>query len=405
MKIVQINATNKIGSTGKIMNDLDKVICNSGYQGYKVCAYTNDYEESNLFCTNSGDYQIPLKKNIAISRITGLTGHRYKRSTKQIVQWIKSINPDIIHLHNIHGDWLELEVLFDYIKKANVPVVWTLHDCWAFTGRCSYFEMCGCEKWKTGCYKCTNKKVYPITYFFDFSKKLWKEKRELFSGLDCHIVVPSEWLGNYVKQSFLNCYPVTVIHNGIDTSVYEYTERRSKYLKDCKKKVVLGVASSWSKRKGFDDFIKLSEMLDSDKYQIVMVGLNDEQMSQIPKDIIGIKRTDSQRELVELYSSSDVFVNPTYQDNYPTTNLESVSCGTLAITYNTGGSPESIVSSQYVVKQGDVDELCRVIQSVCKNKPYTNEFLQNYGKDHFDKDTTFQQYITLYEEILRGSNR
>lgn len=405
MKIVQINATNNIGSTGKIMSDLDKVICSSGNQGYKVCAYTTEYGESNLFCTNEGDYLFPLKKNIAISRLTGITGHRHKKSTKQIINWIDNICPDIVHLHNIHGDWIELETLFKYLKHVKLPVVWTLHDCWAFTGRCSHFEMCGCQKWKTGCYNCKNKKVYPITYFFDYSKELWREKKDLFSDLDCHIVVPSKWLENYVKQSFLNQYPTTVIHNGIDTNVYRHTNTRSIYLEGCKKKVVLGVASSWSARKGFDDFIRLSYMLDSDKYQIVMVGLNDEQMSQIPKEIIGIRRTNNQNELVELYSSADIFVNPTYQDNYPTTNLEAVSCGTLAITYNTGGSAESIVSPEYVLKQGDVEGLCNAIVSVCQNKPYTNEFLQNYGKSHFDKDVAFQQYIKVYEEILGGRNK
>lgn len=400
MKIVQINATDKIGSTGKIMDDLDKVIRKQGYHGYKVCAYTTDYADENSYCTNKGNYIWSLKKNIAISRVTGITGYRYKNETKKLVQWLETIKPDIIHLHNIHGDWINLKILFKYIKKKRIPIVWTLHDCWAFTGRCSHFEMCGCNKWKTGCYECSNNKVYPITYFFDFSKKMWKEKKKLFDGLDCRIVVPSAWLGSYVKDSFLKHYPIHIIHNGIDTDIYTHRKGKSNF-----KKIVLGVASSWSKSKGFDDFIQLSEKLDPNDYQIIMVGLNDEQMKKIPQNILGIKRTNSQQELANIYSSADVFVNPTYQDNYPTTNLEAVACGTLAITYNTGGSPESIISKDYVFDKGDIDGLYNAIVAVCNKKPYTTEFLQDYAKRNFDKSVTFQEYIRLYEDILKGVSK
>ena len=319
-----------------------------------------------------------------------------------MVQWIENIKPDIIHLHNIHGDWINLKILFSYIKEKKIPVVWTLHDCWSFTGRCSHFEVNDCKKWKTGCYKCKNKKVYPITYFFDFSKKLWKEKKELFNELNCHIVVPSKWLGQYVKDSFLGQYPIYVIHNGIDTNIYHHIDDKCEYIDKNQKKIILGVANSWSKRKGFEDFIKLAKKLDSNIYQIVMVGLNDEQMKKIPKNIIGIKRTTNQYELVKLYSSADIFVNPTYQDNYPTTNLEAVACGTLAITYNTGGSPESMISQDCILEKGDITGLYNMIVSVCNNKPYTHKFLQNYAKNKFDKTIVFQEYIKVYKKIMEG---
>lgn len=402
MKIIQINITNNIGSTGKIMNDLDNVINEYGYQGYKICAYSTVYQEKNLYCTNKGKYIYPLRKDILISRLTGIMGHRYKKTTQKLVKWVDELSPDIIHLHNIHGDWLNLEVLFDYIRKNKIPVIWTLHDCWAFTGRCSHFEMCGCEKWKTGCYACNNKNVYPITYLFDFSKELWEEKKKMFENLDLHIVVPSNWLGNYVAESFFKEYPITVINNGINTDIYHHSNIRSKYISGCDKKIILGVANSWTARKGFDDFIQLSKKLDSNIYQIVMVGLNSKQLNQIPNNVIGIERTDNQEELVELYSSADVYINPTYQDNYPTTNLEAMACGTLTLTYKTGGSPESIISSEYVFEQGDIEGLYNSIISVCEKKPYTSEFLQSYSKNKFDKKVAFLKYINLYNKVMKG---
>lgn len=401
MNIVQINATTNIGSTGKIMFELDDVIRNYGHNGFMVSAYTNDYTIKNQYCTNSGNYELLQKKNIFISRLTGKTGYRYKKETKKAMEWIDTKKPDILHLHNIHGDWLNIEVLFNYIRENKIPVVWTLHDCWAFTGRCSHFEMCGCKKWKTGCYECQNKRTYPITYFFDFSQKMWREKKKLFSDLHINIVTPSKWLENYVKESFLGKYPISVINNGINTDIYKRCAKKSKYLDGCEnKKIVLGVASSWSARKGFDDFLTLASRLRGDEYQVVMVGLNNNQLSRLPSNIIGIARTNNQQELVELYSSADVFVNPTYQDNYPTTNLEAVSCGTLSVTYNTGGSPESIVDPQYVINQGDVVALQKIIEKVCDQPIYTESFLRKYAEQNFDKYKCYDKYIDLYNRIV-----
>lgn len=402
MNIVQINATTKMGSTGKIMYDLNSVIQDCGNNSYLSCAYTSDHSLTNMYCTNQKSDAVALRKNILISRLTGKMGYRYKAETRKLIRWIDEKEPDILHLHNIHGDWLNIEVLFKYIKEKNMPVVWTLHDCWAFTGRCSHFEVCGCQKWKTGCNHCKNNKVYPITYFFDHSLNMWSDKKEWFTGIpNMTIVTPSEWLADYVKQSFLREYPVEIIHNGINISIYHKTEARSRYYKNVSdKKIILGVASSWSALKGYDDFIELDKRVDHKKYQIVLVGLNPRQLKQLPKTIIGIGRTGNEQELVELYSGADVFVNPTYQDNFPTTNLEAEACGTPVITYKTGGSPESIPDKSLVIQPGNIESLVKTIDRVCALGKNNYNMLEQYAKEHFAKELAFQKYLRLYNEII-----
>lgn len=400
MNVIQINATAGIGSTGKIMIDLDGII-NSDNNGFMICAYQNNNLSNNLFSFNNKNSNYVLRKNILISRITGIMGHRHTKETYEAIKWLDEKKPDIVHLHNIHGDWIDYRVLFKYLKEKNIPVIWTLHDCWAFTGRCSHFELCGCKKWESGCFKCTNKHVYPITYFFDHSSRLWNEKRNIFTGLEkMTIVTPSMWLKEYVEKSFLSKYPVVVINNGIDTDTYKPVASKSKYYNGIKdKKIILAVASSWSTFKGLDDIMKLNNLINHDLYQIVIVGLNDKQMKMCPNNIVGVSRTNSQEELVELYSGADVFINLTYQDNYPTTNLEAISCGTNVITYNTGGSPESIPNKEYIVNQGDVQKVYELIVQICQS-PKETQKLREYAINHFDKNIKFNEYIKLYKKIL-----
>lgn len=398
MIIVQINQTYKIGSTGRIMYDLDKCIKDSGHKSYMVAAYSGSDRPSNLYVTERLNHNIAVRKNILISRITGIMGYRQRNTTQKMIEWIDSKKPDVIHLHNIHGDWLNLKILFTYLKRKNIKVIWTLHDCWSFTGRCSHFELCSCEKWKTECYKCTNNKVYPITYFFDFSKEMFRDKKRLFSGIDNMILVtPSIWLSKFISDSFLSEYPVKVINNGIDLNVFYPRKTKSKYLERCENKtIILGVASSWTELKGLNDFYRLNEVIDHSKYQIVLVGLNQRQFANCPKDIIGVKRTDSVDELAELYSNADVFINPTYQDNFPTTNLESLACGTPVVTYETGGSVESIDGNVGVIaNKNDINSLKN---SIIKAISLKSEDCTNKANKNFDKAKKFNEYINLYQD-------
>lgn len=400
MKILQINQTFNIGSTGKIMADLNNVINNNGHKGYMLCAYSLE-DKKNLYVMDEGSYPANCKKNILRMRITGLNGYTKKNDTIKALEWIDKIAPDVIHIHNIHGDWINLELLFNYFKDKNIKLIWTLHDCWSFTGRCSHFEICGCQKWKRGCNKCKNKKVYPITYYLDFSNKMYQDKKNWFTKLEnINIITPSEWLLNYVKKSYLSKYKISVINNGIDTTIFKYSSKRSKYLHDIKKEIILGVANSWSNTKGYNDFIQLSKMLDSNKYQIVMVGLNQRQIKKLPENILGIGRTQNIDELVELYSNAKYFLNLTYQDNYPTTNLESLACGTPVITYNTGGSPESIFGpNSFVVNKGELNRVKELIESsiMCELE---KRKLSKISASIFSKENCFSKYLNLYENII-----
>ena len=337
MKIVQINSFSN-GSTGKIMMSIHNELINKGNDSYAIWGRGRKEENRNEIYLND---KLGVYYHALYSRLTGKTGFASRKSTKKLIKKMDKIKPDIIHLHNIHGYYINIELLFNYIKNNNIKVIWTLHDCWAFTGQCSHFTIPNCDKWRRECNKCPILNQYPKT-IKDNSKWNYNKKKELFSGLNMKIITPSKWLAELVRQSFLKNYPVEVINNGIDTNIFKPTNsnfRKEHNLEN--KKIILGVASVWDKRKGLSDFIKLSKILD-DKYSIVLIGLDKKQIKEMPKNIIGITRTENQKELAEIYSTSDVLFNPTYEDNYPTVNLESIACGTPVLTYDTGGSIEFV---------------------------------------------------------------
>lgn len=399
MRILQLNLTYKSGSTGKIMADLDTVISENGYDSYMLCGYST-IKKANLFVVPD-IFKQPYAnlKNILRMRLTGRNGYTHKKATIKAIEWIRQIDPDIIHLHNIHGNWIFLPKLFNFLQSFGKPIIWTLHDCWSFTGRCSHFELSGCDKWKSNCHNCKNKSVYPISYFFDFSRSMHLDKKKWYSNLDnLTIVTPSNWLAKYVEKSFLGHNPIITIHNGIDLGTFYPRKELSKYLPRNDKKIVLGVANSWSEKKGLLDFIKIDQILDHDRYQIVLVGVSKKQMQNIPSTIVCIERTDNQNELAEIYSNAYVFINPTYQDNYPTTNMEAMACGCPVISYNTGGSPESLPDDSFVVEKGNYQEIADII-----NERLFNDNLRinicEFAKRH-DKFTCFSQYVKLYIDLF-----
>lgn len=391
MKVFQINSTCGFGSTGRIAVDILKELEKNGGEG--IIAYGRNSAPENVNSYRIGS-DLQVKIHGVLSRITDRQGFYGTSATKKLIEKIKDYNPDIIHLHNIHGYYLNVAILFDFLKEYNKPIVWTLHDCWAFTGHCAFFSFSGCEKWKTECNTCPLKKDYPTSLVMDNSKKNYKQKKELFTKPEnITFVTPSYWLKDLTEKSFLGKYPVKVINNGIDLTKFKPTEsdfRQKNNLQD--KFIILGVASVWEERKGLKDFIELNEML-SENEKIVLVGLDDNQLATLPKSIIGIKRTNSIEELAELYSAADVFVNPTYEDNYPTTNLEAISCGTPVVTYITGGSPESVFEGNgFSVPQGDVKGIYDAIKKVDGCKTPT--------KDFFDASKRYKEYVDLYKEIL-----
>ena len=389
MKVVQINATCGIGSTGKICVGISELLSEQGIENYILYSSKANGYELGIKCSND----LYIKLQALRSRILGNYGFNSSKATDRIIAELDRIKPDIVHLHNIHGHDCSLEKLFSYFKKSKMKLIWTFHDCWAFTGYCPHFTMTKCDKWQTGCNKCVQRRKY--SWLFDRSSSVYNKKKDLFSGLDLTIVTPSHWLAGLVKKSFLKDYPVEVINNGIDLNVFKPTESDFKNRHDIEgKKIVLGVSFGWDERKGLDVFIELSKRL-GDDYKVVLVGTDDETDKKLPNKILSIHRTNSQKELAEIYSAADVFVNPTREDTYPTVNIEAIACGTRVVTFKTGGSPEMLDNdSGRVVECNDVDAMEKEIRLICQNNTPLNK-----AKD-FDKQNKFKEYTKLYGKAI-----
>lgn len=407
MKVLQINTVCGQGSTGRIAVDLYKILEEEGHEC--VIAYGRGGAPKGISAIKIGnDFNIYMHG--ILTRFTDRHGFYSAYATNKFIKEIEAYDPDIIHLHNLHGYYINIEILFEYLAKVNKPVVWTLHDCWAFTGHCAYFDFVGCDRWRTGCFNCPQKGTYPKSIGIDNSRENYQMKKTLFQSIEKMVIVtPSNWLAGLVKQSFLSKYPVKVIPNGIDLSIFKPTKSnfREKYrLQD--KIIILGVANIWEKRKGLDDFITLANEID-EKYKIVLVGLNSEQIKEIPQNLIGLERTESVEELVEIYSAADVFLNPTYEDNFPTTNLEALACGTPVITYDTGGSPESLDDNcGIVVEKNNFVQLVKIIHDK-KWSLLNGKCVENVQA--YDRKIKYVDYISLYKSArmficrMQGENR
>lgn len=384
-----INSVCSIRSTGRICTDIANKLEQEGHEckiAYGRENVLSEYEKYAHRITSPLEVKIDGVK----SRLFDNAGLNSKRATKKFIKWVEKYDPDLIHLHNLHGYYINIEVLFEYIKRKNKPVIWTMHDCWAFTGHCSHFARINCDKWLSGCHHCPKKKGYPSSVFLDNSKRNYHKKKAVFAGVEnMTIVTPSKWLASLVEQSFFKGTKIQVINNGINTDIFKPTQGnfREKYgLQN--KKILLGVASAWSESKGLYDFVKLSEKLD-DNYKIVLVGLTESQCAELPPQILAITRTTNINELAEIYSTADLFINPTYGDTYPTVNLEAQACGTPVVTYKTGGSVES-VPSENVVDTGDIEGLMSIV---------ANENLSIKEGD-FSLEQMVNQYINLYKESI-----
>ena len=337
--------------------------------------------------------------HILLAKMTGLHGCFSILDTHFFLKKVKKINPDIIHLHNIHGDYINIQMLFKYIKRKNIKVVWTLHDCWTFTGQCPHFDMIGCDKWKTGCYKCPQFKEYPKS-MVDNSKLMYKLKKKWFTGVEnLTIVTPSQWLADLVKQSYLKEYPVQVINNGINLNIFKPTESnfREKYNLQ-NKYIILGIAFGWGERKGLDVFIDLAKRLD-EMYQIILVGTDENIDKKLPSNILSIHRTQNQVELAEIYTAADLFINPTREDTFPTTNIEALACGTPVITFDTGGSPEIIDNTCGIsVKKDSISDMVKAMRTVCEGNLYQVKPCVTRA-EQYNKNEKFQEYINVYANI------
>lgn len=398
MKIAQINVTCGTGSTGKICEALSEKMTQNGIENAVFYSSgQSDLSKAKKYMTDND-----VKFQALKSHIFGKYGFCSSKATSSLIKELKTFKPDIVHLHNLHGHNCNLKKLFLFFQETKIKVLWTFHDCWAFTAYCPHFTMVGCDKWKTECKKCPQRKKF--SWFFDKSKYLFENKKEFFTSLDLTIVTPSEWLAELVKQSFLKDYPVKVINNGIDLSVFRPRESdfRKKYGIPENKFLLLGVAFDWGVRKGLDVFIELFKRLPQEQFQIILVGTNKNIDKRLPKGIISIHRTQNQIKLAEIYTAADVFINPTREEVLGLVNIESLACGTPVITFDTGGSPECIDKTcGAVVPCGDVETLEKEIIRVCEQKLYSVEDCIKRAKV-FDQNEKYKEYLSLYEELYEG---
>lgn len=389
-KLLQINVTANQGSTGKIAEQVGRLVMSHGWESW--IAYGRGVPRSESGLIRIGN-DLDMRIHGAQSRLFDNHGLASRGVTKQFIKTVREINPDIVHLHNIHGYYLNYPILFEWLKEWGGPVVWTLHDCWPFTGHCAYFMMSRCEKWRTGCHDCGSLRSYPASLLADSSKRNYDLKKRIFTSLgDRLTMVPvSHYVGDYLKDSFFRDTRCEVIHNGIDTDVFRPCADKAK--------MVLGVANVWEPRKGLEDFYRLRECLPAD-YRILLVGLTPTQIKHLPRGIDGISRTENQQELAKLYSQAIALVNPTYEDNYPTVNLEAIACGTPVITYRTGGSPESLTEATgRVLEQGDIRGIADAINGFEGNSSI-GKICRTYAEDNFNQKKCFDAYFRLYQNLL-----
>lgn len=401
--LLQINVTANQGSTGKIAEDIGQMALLQGWKSYIAYGRGVPKSASNLIRIGS-DWDMWM--HAIETRIFDNHGLASRRVTRELLKKVEQIKPDLIHLHNIHGYYINYKILLDYLSKSKIPVVWTLHDCWTMTGHCCHFEYIGCNKWQTHCADCGIMKDYPKSWFRDNSYHNYDSKREAFCSLNNLTIVPvCGWLDNIVSKSYLSGYRRKIIENGIDLSIFcpHHNDKNLKNELGLKGKyMLLGVASVWSDLKGLNDIIYFRQQLSSE-YDIVLVGMNDAQLKQIQHSgIIGIKKTENTQQLADLYSAADVFINPTYSDTFPTVNIEAIACGTPVVSYDTGGCSDIITQDTgVIVPRGDRERFWDSITRIAtEGKERYSSACRTRAVTHFDKQKCFKAYLELYQAIL-----
>jgi putative colanic acid biosynthesis glycosyltransferase len=401
--LLQINTVVNQGSTGRIAEAIGKTALAAGWRS--VIAHGRPARSSASETIRLGN---PLHRfhHALATRLFDRHGLHSRGPTRSLIKEIDRIDPDVIHLHNIHGYYLNYPMLFDFLHTAGIPVSWTLHDCWPFTGHCAYFDTAACDRWLNGCHHCPLLHTYPASWYSDRSRFNWHHKRSAFTQLQhIDIVTPSHWLARHTRTSFLGTYPVRVIPYGIDTDQFHphagSGDRWHSLFGD--RRVVLAVASQWDDRKGLADVVKLRSRLPRDEFVIAVVGLTRRQAARLPEGIIPIPRTDTVHTLASLYSRAHVFINPTRADNFPVTNLEALACGTPVVTYAAGGSPEAAdADSGMAVSIGDVDGMATAIRHWAnRDRSSTRQACRSHATKSFDQSRQYAAYLELFHHQCR----
>ena len=411
--LVEINTVVN-NSTGRIMHDIQREADISGMETLSIVGRRHVYTD--VPCVKYGN-AVSFWIHVIWTTLTdrhGLEPVLSSLFTRKMVDRIRETNPDIIHLHNIHGYYLHYPTLMKYLAyEYKGKVIWTFHDLWPITGHCAYYSAVNCDKWMTGCNHCPNKKRYPVSLGLDGSRKNYEIKKELFTSLsNLTITVPSEWMASQVRQSFMGKYPVEVIHNGIDTVVFDHNRliadldiESNKWADETEwsdKKILLSVASIWDERKGLKDLVALSDKL-SDDYVMVIVGLSKHQISRLPKGVIGITRTENIEELVSLYSRAHIFINPSLEESFSLVTVEALSCGCPCIVLDTSAVAELVNDDNGVVLHSHKPEdYLDAIKSI-ENRGYSRESVRATALK-YDNKYMLDGYMRLYGEVLRDES-
>ena len=407
-KLLQINTVAVNGSTGRITEGIGVAAKKRGYDTYIAYGRNNSKHSASKLIRIGNDCSV--NEHVLETRLFDRQGLASRIATKHFISQLESLKPDLVHLHNLHGNYINYKLLFESLARNNIPVVWTIHDCWPFTGHCVHFTAVHCNKWQTGCFSCPRLKGYPQSYLLDRSKKNYEDKKEAFCSVNNMTVVPvSHWLGDTVSESFLGKYPIHVIHNGIDIQAFyprlnEVQHVKKKYGIE-NKFIILGVATGWSKDNGLYDFIGLRKLLEED-FVIVLVGVTESINKMLPNGIIGIERTDSQSELAVIYTAADIFINGSSEETFGLVTVEAMACGTPVIVYNSTACPEVVKpGTGYVVPAGNLEEIKKTIlhyKSLShERKMSISRECTEYVVTNFDKRNKYNEYVDLYDKILK----
>lgn len=398
MKLLQLNpVVRQNTSTGRIMREIGELAMASGWESHIAYSGGRDgvppHTSQLLPVGNKWD----VAAHAVATRLFDAHGLASRQATRRFIRQVESLDPDIVHIHNVHGYWLNYPLLFDYLRQCGKPVVWTVHDCWLYTGHCYYYTFARCDKWQSGCGRCPQKRAFPASWLFDRSAANWQDKHAAFASLPNLTLVPvSDWIRQEMASSFLAEQSFRVIHNGIDLQVFTPAAAEKS-----RETVYLAVASIWLEEKGFPDLVRLAERLRDDERLILVGRLRDAQKRRLPARVQVVERTENVRSLAALYAQASVLLNPTWQDNYPTVNLEAIACGTPVVTYRTGGSVEAVTADTgRVVPRGDVAAMLEAARAwAAADRSRTAARCRAYAEAHFDKESCYRQYITLYENL------
>lgn len=400
-KLLQVNPVVRLNtSTGRIMREIGELAISEGWESYVAYSGARDgMPPHSSQLVPVGD-KLDVALHFLTTRIFDAHGLASRRATRRFIRRIRAIDPDVIHIHNIHGYFLNYPMFFRYLQESGKPVIWTVHDCWLYTGHCYYYSAAHCDKWKKGCGHCPQLRSFPASWLFDRSARNLRDKQQAFGALDNLTIVPvSEWIRQEMASSILADKHFQVIHNGIDLDTFRPEAAEGEAA--VPGTMILGVASIWLEEKGLSDLIALAGKLHPGEKLVLVGKTTEEQRKRIPAQVQVIERTENIHKLASLYAQATAFVNPTWQDNYPTVNLEAIACGTPVVTYRTGGSVEAVTEGTgFVVEQGDVDGmLSRVREIASWDRVETATRCRQWALRHFRKEDCYKNYIKLYENL------